>query len=90
MPDGGQRDAVRRHHIDRHVLRAEREQPLELLGEYVGGLVGSLDVPCEEAFVLPWGPTIPILALFLCLAFLASAETKNLMRERLDWRLGRR
>jgi amino acid transporter len=33
----------------------------------------------EDTIVLPWGPTIPIAALFLCLAFLASAELKNLV-----------
>lgn len=32
-----------------------------------------------EAFVLPGGPTIPILALLLCLAFLASATVGNLI-----------
>jgi amino acid transporter len=33
----------------------------------------------EDAFVLPGGPTIPILALLLCLAFLASATVSNLV-----------
>ena len=33
----------------------------------------------EGAFVLPGGPTIPILALLLCIAFLLSAETRNLI-----------
>lgn len=33
----------------------------------------------EGAFVLPGGPTIPILALLLCLAFLASATRRNLV-----------
>jgi basic amino acid/polyamine antiporter, APA family len=33
----------------------------------------------EESFRLPGGPTIPILALVLCLAFLASATSRNLI-----------
>jgi amino acid transporter len=33
----------------------------------------------EQAVVLPGGPTIPILALLLCLAFLASATVQNLL-----------
>jgi amino acid transporter len=33
----------------------------------------------EDAFVLPGGPTIPALALLLCIAFLLSAEMKNLI-----------
>ena len=33
----------------------------------------------EDAFVLPGGPTIPVLALLLCIAFLLSAEMKNLI-----------
>ncbi|MBM4183707.1 MAG: APC family permease [Gemmatimonadetes bacterium] len=33
----------------------------------------------EDAFVLPGGPVIPILALLLCLAFLASANMGNLI-----------
>jgi amino acid transporter len=33
----------------------------------------------EGAFRLPGGPLIPVLALLLCLAFLASAEMANLV-----------
>jgi APA family basic amino acid/polyamine antiporter len=33
----------------------------------------------DDAFVVPGGPTIPILALLLCLAFLASATVYNLI-----------
>jgi amino acid transporter len=33
----------------------------------------------KGAFRLPGGPTIPILALLLCLAFLASAKSENLI-----------
>ncbi|MGH7544046.1 MAG: amino acid transporter, partial [Gemmatimonadota bacterium] len=33
----------------------------------------------EGGFRLPAGPLIPILALLLCLAFLASARTENLL-----------
>ena len=33
----------------------------------------------EQTIVLPGGPTIPILALLLCLGFLASATAQNLM-----------
>jgi amino acid transporter len=33
----------------------------------------------EGAFRLPGGPVIPVLALLLCLAFLASARTENLL-----------
>ena len=33
----------------------------------------------EGGFRLPGGPVIPVLALLLCLAFLASARTENLL-----------
>jgi amino acid transporter len=35
--------------------------------------------PGEDTVVLPGGPTIPVLALLLCLAFLASATRANLV-----------
>ncbi len=35
--------------------------------------------PREGAFVLPGGPTIPVLAMLICLAFLASATVGNLI-----------
>jgi amino acid transporter len=54
------------------------------LATYIGTAASVLVLrrklaPREETILLPGGPTIPVLALLLCLAFLASATPRNLV-----------